>query len=98
MAASDWIVQSLTSILADFSDGYGDTNSLDIADGYKWRIELMYTDLLAKEILYGLDDREGALGYLSQAYLAISAFVDSLSSTCTPNTIGFPAQIVLRGM
>lgn len=95
---SNWMVQSLRSILSDFNNGHNTINSLDVADGYKWRIELIYRDLLAKQILYGLDDcEEEALAHLGLAYLSISTFIDSLSSSCLPTSAAFPAQIILRG-
>ena len=83
MSVSDsWIVQNLRAIIADLSDESTFTEiTYDVAEGYRWRIELMYRDLLAKELLYGGDlcggDSE-ALGYLAQAYATMCQFIDSL--------------------
>ena len=83
--ASSWIVQGLWAIMADLTDECsGSGISLDAAKGYRWRIEMMYRDLLAKELIGELCTQEtGALAYLVQAYQAISEFVDSLLSSVT---------------
>ena len=71
--------------MADLTDECsGSDISLDVAEGYRWRIEMMYQDLLAKELVGGPCTQEtGALAYLAQAYQAISEFVDSLQSSVT---------------
>lgn len=65
--------------------------SLDIAQGYRWRMEMMkmmYRYLLAKELVGGLCPEEtGALTYLAEAYQAISEFVD-------PNISGMWIEII----
>ena len=65
--AECWIVQNLRAIIADLNDDCtgGSGITLDTAEGYKWRIKLMYRDLLAKECLNGeINDAEGiALHY-----------------------------------
>ena len=67
--STSWIVQSLRAIVADLTDECsGSGISLDVAEGYRWRIEMMYQDLLAKELVGGLCPVEtGALTYLAQA-------------------------------
>lgn len=96
--ATSWIVQGLRAVAADLQQS-GDWNSIsyEAADGYRWRIELMYRELLALELVSDLQDHEReALGYLAQAYQKISQFVDSMS----PSDVGdrpFQALVVLRG-
>ena len=73
--AESWIVQNLRAIITDLNDDCtGNGITLDTAEGYKWRIELMYRDLLAKECLNGeINDAEGiALHYLAKAYNEMS--------------------------
>ena len=81
--------------LTDKCSGSGITQ--EVAKGYRWRIEMMYRDLLAKELVGGLCTQEtGALAYLSQAYHAISEFVDSLQSSVT-HLLPTQAQVVRTG-
>ncbi len=47
----DWIVDSLVALISDMKEGRVVTR--DIVDGYKWRIELMCSDLMAKEAISG---------------------------------------------
>ena len=95
--SSSWILQGLRAIVADLTDECsGSDISLDVAEGYRWRIEMMYRDLLAKELVGGLCTQEtGALAYLAQAYQAISEFVDSLQSSVT--RLPTQAQMVRTG-
>lgn len=83
--------------MADLTDECsGSGISLDIAEGYRWIIEMMYRDLLAKELVGGLSPEEtGALTYLAQAYQAISEFVDSLQ--CSVTSLPTHAQMVRTG-
>ena len=68
----------------------------EVAEGYRWGMEMMYRDLLAKELVGGLCTQEtGALLYLSQAYHAISEFVDLLQSKALLHT--YQAQVVCTG-
>ena len=74
-------MQNLRAIIADLSDERTFTEiTVDVAEGYRWRIEMMYRDLLAKEIING--DLQGAemeaLGCLAQAYATMCQFIDSL--------------------
>ena len=84
--------------MADLTDECSVSSiTLEVAEGYKWRIEMMYRDLLAKELVGELSNQEsGALTYLAQAYQAISGFVVSLqgSAACVLPT---QAQIVRSG-
>ena len=51
-AKTSWVLQNLRAIIADLA-GESENISLHAAKGYKWRIELMYRDLLVKECLDG---------------------------------------------
>lgn len=58
----------MKAIIADLTDECaGSGITLDTAEGYKWRTELMYRDLLAKEGDLPNAERS-ALKYLSKAY------------------------------
>ena len=50
--SDSWIVQNLRAIIADLSDECTFTEiTVDVAEGYRWRIEMIYRDFLAKEIM-----------------------------------------------
>ena len=74
-----WVVQSLRAIVSDLSDeSLYDVMTFEAAEGYQWRIEMIYRDLLAKEIVHGSlgrSDKE-ALECLSEAYSGLSVFID----------------------
>ena len=56
-----WITQSLRAVIADLSDECcGSGVTLEAAEGYKWRIEIMYRDYFAKECAL----REASTGVL----------------------------------
>ena len=43
-----WITQNFIAVIADHTDECsGSSITLDAAEGYKWKIELVYHDLLA---------------------------------------------------
>ena len=68
--STSWIVQGLRAIVADLTDECsGSGITVEVAEGYRWRIEIMYRDLLAKELVNGLCPQEtGALVYLAKAH------------------------------
>ena len=77
--ANLWIVQSLQALISDLGDGSDIFYTHEVADGYKWRIEMIYRDLLAQELVNSLQDSENeALEYLAEAYNAISHFIEAL--------------------
>ena len=91
---SNWILQSLRALLSDL-DGSGNY-TYEVVDGYKWRIEMIYRDLLATELISGLEGSENeVLGFLAQAYSAISHLLEDPPQSECPlmNT----AQQVLDG-
>ena len=76
-----WITQNLKAVIADLTDECtGSGITLDAAEGYRWRIELMYRDLLAKECLNGelCDAEKSALEYLAKAYEELCQHIDRL--------------------
>lgn len=94
------MVQTLRAIIADLNDDCtGSGITLDTAEGYKWRIELMYRDLLAKECLNGeISDAEGiALHYLAKAYNEMTLYVDRLLVCPERNIPAQQAQAQLTG-
>ena len=68
--ASGWVLLGLQAMLDDLCS-FNSSESViprDVADGYRWRIETMYRDLLAQEVVDGLQPLEQeALEYLNQA-------------------------------
>ena len=50
--------------------------TLDTVEGYKWRVELIYREMLAKEIVSGqlLDAEKNALDCFAKAFEAINYF------------------------
>ena len=48
-AMTSWVLQNLRAIIADLA---GESENISL-EGYKWRIELMYRDLLVEECLDG---------------------------------------------
>ena len=98
--SESWIVQNLLAIIADLSDESTLENiSLDAAEGYKWRIELIYRDLLAKEVVDGtLDDSDRhSLEFVAQAYTTMSQYVDTLECHPMTSTSHLSAELVLTG-
>ena len=72
--------------------------SLDVADGFRWRIETMYRDMLARELVSGLSQPENeALSDLAQAYIAISQFADTLPNSNYIFGMSCQASILLDG-
>lgn len=90
--SSSWLLESLRTLIDDLSGGTCGETTLEAADGYKRRIELIYREVLATEIVNGsLSDSEvETLGYVAQAYEEMSQLVDKLvtqpaaSRFCTP--------------
>ena len=96
--SDSWIMQNLRAIIADLSDECKFTEiTVDVAEGYRWRIEMMYRDLLAKELdLQGAEME--ALGYLAQAYVTICQFIDSLMVHSYPAMLSqSSAQLLITG-
>lgn len=96
-----WITQNLKAVIADLTDECSRSGiTLDAAEGYKWRIELMYRDLLAKECLNGdlCDSERCALEYLAKAYGELCQYVDYLLLHPEENVLpAGQAQVHLTG-
>ena len=98
-----WIVQNLRAIIADLNDecSVGTGITLDTVEGYKWRVELIYREMLAKEIVSGqlLDAEKNALDCFAKAFEAINYLVDTLMSC--PGSMGIiaakQAPVILTG-
>lgn len=76
--ARSWISQTLTSVIADIDSLGEDTEvSLQQAEAFEWRVELVYRDLLAKEICGEIqrEERE-VLPLLADAYARIWQVVE----------------------
>ena len=70
-----------------------DEYTYEAIQNYVWRIEMIYRDLLAKEIANGLEDSEKeALEYIAQAHYSINNCADSALSQ---NDFHTPAQAQL---
>ena len=86
-------MQNLKAVIADLTDECsGSGITLDAAEGFKWRIGLMYRDLLAKECLNGYlrEAETRALEYLAKAYEKLYQYVDHL--LLHPEESVLPAQ------
>ena len=75
----DWIVDSLVALISDMNEG---RVTRDIVDGYKWRIELMCSDLMAKEAISGeLCTAEfSTVDLLNKAYKEMDTLLNKLLS------------------
>ena len=88
-----WIRQSMREMISDFSvyDTEGRTMDLDVAEGYKWRLETLSREMLALETSGELDLHEStALEYLLKSYSVINEVVEKLerlewSQPCQPD-------------
>ena len=95
-----WITQNLQAVIADLTDECsGSGITVNAAEGYKWRVELMYRHLLAKECLNGgLPCGETtALDYLVKAYRELCHYVDNLLVHPKKTIPSQQAQVLLIG-
>ena len=98
--AQSWLVQSLQSVIADLNDECaGSGIALDTTEGYRWRIELVYRDLLAKECLNReINNAEKiALDCLAKVYNEMSMYIDRLLIHPEDVIPAQQAQVVLTG-
>ena len=75
------MLQNLRAIIADLA-GESENISLHAAEGYKWRIELMYRDLLVKECLDEL--------FIAQSEVIVQSHAKSRPLTTPIGAIGEP--------
>ena len=90
---SQWLLDGLRILLADIST---DTElTLDVAEGYKVRIELLYRELLAIEIEHGsLSTQEvSALLNLSKAYDQLSGIIDRWTALSLSDCLAGPVLL-----
>ena len=77
-----WISRNLKEIINDlsiFRDGR--LMDVDIADGYKWRIEMLSREILALEVNGELDECEHkAIDFILKAFAVIDKVVDKLQN------------------
>ena len=83
MASTSWISQNLRAVVDDLFAGT--TVPYDIAEGYRLRIEIIYRELLAKELLGELDESEReAMKCVAEAYSLMSSYVNRVSRDPPP--------------
>lgn len=88
-----WIVQALRALVSDL-DGQRSV-TLEEAEAYKWRIEMIYRDLLAKDTLDVLSAGETeALTFIGQAHGNFSRVFDAVAKSQPTHT---EAPIVMTG-
>ena len=95
--SSDWIAESLRAVISDMGEARLVTKGA--VDGYKGRIELMCTDLFAKEALAGrLHPTEaGALDCLKRAYKEMDMLLDKLLVDGVASSATFQAPLLVSG-
>ena len=92
--ARSWIMQTLTSVLADIESLGEESVSLQQAEALEWRVELVYRDLLGKEACGEIEQEEReVLSLLAHAYAQIRHLVERTELVPTP----FVAHILLDG-
>ena len=73
----DFVERNLATLNQDLAAGV--EISLTVADSYRWRLEIIYRDILAREILDVLNEaEEETLSLISQAYACILRCVERL--------------------
>ncbi len=92
--------QTLQVVISDLDEEARCSITLVAAEDYKWRVEMIYRYLLARELVGQLDSPErGALECIAQAYACISHVADGLaafgSHTLSPSSA--QACVVLTG-
>lgn len=82
MAHSQWILQAIHSTISDIGSVIIDSNiSFDRAESLEWRVELVYRDLVAKEVCGELEiEEQEALPHIARAYSHLRELVQSIES------------------
>ena len=80
--SSSWILVNLRTIVADLTIYNNFSYTLNTIESFKWRIEIIYRELLAIEVLNGhlMDHESSALECLEKAYQIFSNLMDRLLS------------------
>ena len=78
MASSrSWILQTIQSTLSDLDDIIRNGSAVSLPQA-EWRVELIYRDLIAKEISGELDvDKRTTLPFISEAYSRLRQLVQN---------------------
>lgn len=96
MTSRSWTRQALQAVIADLEGESMGNITLATAEDYKWRIEMIYRNLLAEDVLSGLHDQERIpLQLVAQAYAIISNYVDIQTAFGNWNVEMSPAQACL---
>ena len=79
-SSRSWIVQTLQSTLDDLNGiGDGSVVSVHQAEALEWKVELVYRDMLAKELSGELDTQEQrALPLITEIYSLFRDIVQSI--------------------
>lgn len=87
----------MVAVVADLSGCIGSSVDMRTATGHRERIELMYRELLAKELIDGglQGSEKNAMDNVEKAYEAICHFVDTLVTIPRCTTTG--AQVICDG-
>ena len=78
-----WITRSLKEIITDLSIFMQRRKvlNIDIADGYKWRMEMISRKILALEVNGELDETEcKAVDFILKAFSVVNKVVDKLQN------------------
>ena len=96
MASTGWISQNLRAVVDGLSAGT--TVPYDVAEGYRWRIEMIYHEFLAKELLGELDESEReAMECVAEAYSLMSSYVYRVSRDPPPPLQPRQSPVILNG-
>ncbi len=95
-APAPWLLDGLRMLVTDINAQTELT--LEAAESYKVRIELLYRELLAMELESGVlsEYEAGALLNLSKAYDLMNGLVDRLTSVPPSNYLGGPVMVTGR--
>ena len=96
MASTTWISQNMRAVVDDLSTCTA--VPYDVAEGYRWRIEMIYRDLLAKELLGELDESEHeAMECVAEAYSLLSCYIERVSRDPPPRLQPRQSPVILSG-
>ena len=96
MASTGCILQNLRAVVDDLFAGT--TVPYNIAEGYRLRIEIIYRELLAKELLGELDESEReAMKCVAEAYSLMSSYVNRVSRDPPPLLQPRQSPVILNG-
>ena len=92
-----WITRSLKEIMSDLSIFVdGRLMDIDVAEGYKWRMEMLSREILALEMNEELDESEcKAVDSILKAFSVINDVVDNLQNTDSFSTMTITTEATL---